>query len=194
MYTINKSDISLVNIDHLLPQVLNLRDYFLLPPGQSFYRTLAYFSTLFNDSLIVELGTRAGSSAIALSYNQTNRVITYDITDYIKGKITLPNIEFRIENILTDENKMAVLLDAQLLFIDIDPHSGCEEDIIHQFLVRHNYGGIALFDDIGLPTKYPELAAWWDNLDAKKYDLRDVGFRKRGFGLIDYGNNIERIV
>ena len=39
---------------------------------------LSHLSTYFNDSIIVDLGTRDGDSAVALAYNNSNRVYTYD--------------------------------------------------------------------------------------------------------------------
>ena len=40
---------------------------------------LSHLSTHFNDSIIVDLGTRTGDSAVALAYNNSNRIYTYDI-------------------------------------------------------------------------------------------------------------------
>ena len=46
---------------------------------------LSHLSTYFNDSVIVDMGTRDGDSAVALSYNKLNRIYTYDIDHSTKA-------------------------------------------------------------------------------------------------------------
>ena len=74
--------------------------------GEQEYRLYSYLSTFFNNSIILDIGTLNGRSAISLSHNESNRVISYNIVDDIKEpnhKIyTKKNIEFRIKNVLYD--------------------------------------------------------------------------------------------
>ena len=47
---------------------------FLGPIGKEHYKLLAYLSTLFNDTYFIDIGTNYGNSALALSYNNTNKI------------------------------------------------------------------------------------------------------------------------
>ena len=49
------------------------------------YKLLAYLSSFFNNETIVDIGTYRGLSALALSYNSSNKIITYDIIDNFNG-------------------------------------------------------------------------------------------------------------
>ena len=53
--------------------------FLLGEPGNEHYKLLAYLSTLFNNELLIDLGTYRGLSALAMSYNQKNKVFTFDI-------------------------------------------------------------------------------------------------------------------
>ena len=55
------------------------------PAGEVPYRLYAYLSTLFDDGVILDIGTLYGSSALALSYNTKNHVKSYDLAE--KSKI-----------------------------------------------------------------------------------------------------------
>ena len=61
-------------LDHAHLRQLSLNENDWLPAGQSEYRFYAYLSTFFNNTTILDIGTRTGGSALALSYNPTNQV------------------------------------------------------------------------------------------------------------------------
>ena len=64
---------------------------------------LSHLSTYFNDSVIVDMGTRDGDSAVALSYNKLNRIYTYDIdhsTNAVEKFDKLDNVKYIIGNCL----------------------------------------------------------------------------------------------
>jgi hypothetical protein len=66
--------------------------------------SLSYFSKLFNNSNIIDIGTHLGHSALALSYNDTNTIYTFDIVDKVETSIkNTPNIKFCYDN-LFDKN------------------------------------------------------------------------------------------
>ena len=160
-------------------------------PSRSEYKLLSYFSTLFDNSIICEIGTRNGGSAIALSYNPTNKVITYDIVQHGIFKNNRKNIEFKIENIIDSEHKMQNLLNSCIINIDIDPHDGKKEEIIHNFLLKNNYKGLVFYDDIG--PKWEFTKKQFDSINIKKYDMSFVGHCS-GTGLVDYSNNFNLIL
>lgn len=178
-----------VNISKYAPMLCGDHEYFLWSPGRAHYRLMAYLSTCIDNGLIIEVGTRFGSSAMCLSYNPTNKVETYDLIDYINGRIKIPNLEFKLENLLESEEKLSHLLKADLIFLDVDPHDGIKEKIVSDFLIKENYKGIMICDDIHA-TRFPELIKWYNNLDLKKYDLTELA-APQGLGLIDFGNNME---
>ena len=66
------------------------RGYFLDSQFKEHYRLLAYLSTLFNDQILFDVGTLKGYSALALSYNRANKIVSYDIED-LKDLRTLRN-------------------------------------------------------------------------------------------------------
>jgi len=43
------------------------------------YRLLTYMGNLLNGSLIIDIGTAQGHSSLALSQNENNTIVTYDI-------------------------------------------------------------------------------------------------------------------
>ena len=61
------------------------KDEFFEKPGRQHYKLLSYFSTLYNNSNIIDIGTHRGSSATALSYNQTNTIYSFDIVNKINN-------------------------------------------------------------------------------------------------------------
>ena len=126
--------------------------------GLHYYSILAYLSTCFNDSIIVDLGTLDGNSAVALSYNKSNKIYTYDIEskETAVSKFELEefkDIEYIIINCIKDnwahQRDRDIFLSSKLIFLDVDPHDGIQEDIVLRFLVENDWKGIMICDDIG---------------------------------------------
>jgi hypothetical protein len=93
--------------------------------------------------------------------------------------LVLPdNVEFRLGNFLEDTR----LLDAPLVFIDVDPHDGIQEKVFHDFFTVSHFKGIVLWDDIRCN---PEMEEWWKSIDTHKLDLSKVGHWS-GTGLTTY--------
>lgn len=69
--------------------------------GKEHYKLLSYFSMQFNGATIIDIGTHRGSSALALSYNPTNTVYTFDIMDKVvhTGIKARENIVFSMDNL-----------------------------------------------------------------------------------------------
>ena len=118
-----------------------------------YYVILAHLSTYFNDSVIVDLGTHRGESAAALAYNKSNKIYTYDIAHSAQAvdrfkKEEFQNIKYILGNCIEDNwSGMAMLegdppksdkeifLSSELIFMDIDPHDGIQEDRVLNFLI-----------------------------------------------------------
>ena len=73
---LNAARIRSIDLERFRPFVSDIyTEYFWLEPGAEHYKLLAYLSTRYHSTTIIDLGTDKGCSALALSYNQSNRVI-----------------------------------------------------------------------------------------------------------------------
>jgi len=80
-------DLDLSDFDNdLVPFV---KQYFYLKSGIEHYRLLANISTYFNNKTLLDIGTFKGGSALALSYNKSNNVISSSLEIAMKGKLDL---------------------------------------------------------------------------------------------------------
>ena len=99
---LDKDAIKSLDVSHLAEQSLNKNDW--LTAGQSEYRLYAWLSTQFNNTTILDVGTRTGGSALALSYNETNKVISYDLVEQgASSGISKSNVEFKIQDFRNDD-------------------------------------------------------------------------------------------
>jgi len=179
---INKDDVRLLDVSALESVAINPNDW--LSAGQSEYRLYAYLSTFFNESYILDVGTRTGGSAVALSHNPTNQVISYDLVEQgASSGIAKENITFKIQDFRDDEtlewDKVSIIM------IDVDPHDGVQEVEMMEFLKEKGWSGIILLDDIG--PGWPEVQDMWDAIEEPKIDVTDVGHMS-GTGLVNFGS------
>ena len=152
-------------------------------PGSD-YPFYGYFSTLVDNTTILEIGTCHGGSAVMMSYNNTNKVITYDIYDLIPGAINRKNIEFKIGNFMEDKDINYDEID--LMTLDVDPHDGIQEPPMIEFLENNWKGGLLVLDDIHNGSG---MESFWQNIDREKhgvYDMSDIGHAYHGTGLINF--------
>ena len=99
---LDKDAIKSLDISHLAKQSLNENDW--LTAGQSEYRLYAWLSTQFNNTTILDVGTRTGGSALALSYNETNKVMSYDLQEQgASSGISKSNVQFNIKDFREDD-------------------------------------------------------------------------------------------
>ena len=93
-----------------LSEFTGVQHWFDLEAGQEHYRLLAYISTLFDNRILLDIGTFKGDSARALSYNENNEVVSYDLSSQPEiDNIRIENIEFRIANILDHPDLILIL-------------------------------------------------------------------------------------
>lgn len=190
---------------------------------------LSHLSTYFNDSIIVDLGTRYGDSAVALSYNKSNRIYTYDIdhsAEAVEKFGKLDNVKYIIGNCLENNwggmtldddiprkvyfstygpktdmvgnvkkaiSDKEIFLGSKLIFLDVDPHDGQQEKIVTDFLIENDWKGIMICDDIGTgmekPNSHPEMLAWWNSINARKYNISSSIYSAgTGTGIICFDN------
>tara|TARA_R110000744_G_scaffold136111_1_gene245877 strand:- start:6958 stop:7632 length:675 start_codon:yes stop_codon:yes gene_type:complete len=148
------------------------------------YHLLGYISTLIDDAIIIDSGTHRGGSAIALSFNQSNIVYTYDrcpMRGGIEGNVTnIPkNIKFDPSADITEMIKVEKdhVLNSSIFFLDIN-HEGPDEIKIFEFLLSNNYNGILILDDIHMNQ---EMISVWNHIQSTNviaYDATNIGHLK----------------
>ena len=176
---------------------------------EHYYAILAHLSTYFNDSIIVDLGTHRGGSAVALSYNKSNKVYTFDtaLTDEaaeLFKKDEYKNIIYIIGNCIENnwygqtqrpflardseplKSEKEIFLSSELIFLDIDPHNGIQEAAVLNFLVENDYKGIMVCDDIG--HKHPSMHEWWNSIELITYNIANKYASGTGTGIICFND------
>jgi hypothetical protein len=158
----------------------------VLPAGITEYLLYAYLSHQVFGATILDIGTRSGGSAIALSSNPLNKVISFDIVEWPSyTQLHKDNIELRIGNFMEDNIDYRRV---DIIMIDVDPHDGLQEPPMLQFLLDKGWSGLLLLDDIGPP--WPAIQSWWNSLPYEKYDLTDIGHWS-GTGLVNIGDKFK---
>ena len=136
------------------------------------YRLYAHLSTLFDDGVILDIGTLYGSSALALSYNTKNRVKSYDLSEKSKiaQRMERDNIDWNIMDFRTDES---IEWDkVKMIVVDTD-HTGEQEVEFMKFLIEKDWKGIMCFDDIHLNRA---MIDFWECFDENiKEDVTKLG-------------------
>jgi hypothetical protein len=143
--------------------------------GREHYRLLMYISTLFNNQTLFDIGTNTCRSAIALSRNPTNKIISYDIIKVLPENPVLLNVEYNLGDSTKDERLKAT----PLIFLDVD-HDGTYENILFNHLKEIEWKGILLLDDIHLNDA---MKSFWNNIIDRKYVLTSRGHWS-GTGLV----------
>lgn len=154
------------------------RGYFLDVAGKEHYKFIAYFSTLFNDTNLLDIGTNRGCSSIAMSYNSTNKIHSFDLYELKELHSWPDNINYYIDNILKDEYRNLILSSP---FILIDTfHDGSFEREFHNYLKKIGFVGYLMLDDIKLNK---EMIEYWNWIEEEKYDISSMGHWS-GTGLV----------
>ena len=184
-----------VNVRELATKSIRMQDNFEEGPGGSPYHLYAFLSTLFDDSIILDVGSQYGNSALAFSYNESNHVISYEIDpwysnetyhtktrrDIERDNITWRDIDFRDDEDI-DYEKVKIIL------IDIDPHghkiAGKEEELrMIEHLLEKGWSGVLIFDDI---DKGCQMQDFWNELSIAgwtKIDVSELG-HSSGTGIL----------
>ena len=187
---------------------------------EHYYAILVHLSTYFTDSVIVDLGTNRGGSAAALSYNKSNEVYTFDIginDEAISLFEQYENITYLIGNCIENnwsgqpqinppglrirplKSEREIFLSSELIFLDIDPHDGIQEQAVLDFLIANDYKGIMVCDDIRGGANWHEthgnsesargMQEFWSNISLSTYDVTDSKYGSdSGTGIICFDN------
>jgi len=176
---IDKDAIRDLDVSQLESISLNKNDW--LSAGQSEYRLYAWLSSQFDKSIILDVGTRTGGSALALSHNENNQVISYDLQEQGASQIKKNNIEFKIQDFREDDSLNWDHV--SIIMLDVDPHDGVQEEEMMEFLEDKGWKGILLLDDIG--PQWPEVEDLWNRITYPKINVTEVGHLS-GTGLVNF--------
>lgn len=186
MISINTEVVRATNIQSLVKYLFSAEHEF--EKLTEHYTLLGYLSKQYPDgSLFLDIGTRRGNSAVAMSLNPNIHVDSYDINDYnCKEQIKKDNISFHIGNLFDD---LTQVLKYDLILLDIDPHSGKIETDFIAFLKDNDWKGVLILDDIG--PSWKTMNEMWNNIeDLDKYDVTKIAHAS-GTGIIDFNNNLK---
>jgi predicted O-methyltransferase YrrM len=195
---LNNRSLNEINIDKLLDKCTGIcKKYFSLESGKEPYRLLHHMASLFNNCTIIDLGTSNGGSALALSQNLTNQIYSFDIVDrfeisYLQnnGFENMPSLK-NCDFIVTQNfiKYLDTFLDSQFIYLDI-AHDGIWEKILIDLLIKYNYKGLMILDDI---HAFPEMKKIWDTIDIKKIDVTKYGHWS-GTGVLDFNGKFNFIL
>jgi hypothetical protein len=181
-YALDKASVSTIDLRPLSKHAAceQYRGFFLDTGFKEHYQLLAHLSTRVQGATIFDIGTLKGYSALALSYNNANRVISYDIADYkeLIDPERLTNIDFRIGNVL----EAPELPLSSIIVLDTE-HDGRFETQVYSFLKENRFKGLLVLDDIHLNEP---MKRFWRFIDMPKEDLTDIGHWS-GTGIVDFG-------
>ena len=176
--------------------------------GVEQYRLLAYLSTLLDNEIILDVGTYKGGSALALSYNKNNKVISIDTKYQIVTEIDLSNIEFLEGNLLDFEDEIVkfkngfrneildtgyskkLIHDSKLILYDT-VHNGIVEKQFHDYLVESNWSGICIWDDIKFRFNKEirqGMVDFWDSIENEKEIITEYA-HWTGTGMVWYNQD-----
>lgn len=192
----DKHELDIMHLENLL-QFVDARDHieFLKSAGEQHYRLLAWLSTQFSNAELFDIGSWHGSSAVALSHNPQNTVLSFDIENQ-RGNNKVPfNTAFLIGDILDENSETHAIYWPRLLkspFICFDihdkngVHTGVPEIAFHKSLVKDGYMGTVFYDDIHLTEG---MKTFWNEVDRMKIDLTAIGHGAwgAGTGIVQYG-------
>jgi len=161
--------------------------------GVEQYTLLAYLSTLIDNEVILDVGTYRGGSALALSYNKNNKVISVDVKYQLDKIIELPNIEFLEGDIMDFKSELVkfkngyrreimgtgygeeIIKKSKIILYDT-VHNGIVEKQFHDYLVESEWSGICVWDDI----KYrwnkeirQGMVDFWESIENEKEVVTD---------------------
>jgi hypothetical protein len=135
-----------------------------------------------------------GSSALALSYNPSNTVYTFDVLSKVTNPIirAKPNIVYSLDNLFEPAGQAAweaKILSAPFIFMDVDPHNGYMELAMYNYLKRIGYKGFMVCDDIWY-FKEMRDNFWCKIPYSERYDITHLGHWS-GTGIISFNPEIK---
>ena len=181
MIELNKEEIAAMDMSYAKELAFKGQENFDAEPGKEAYKLYAYLSKTFNYKTILDVGTRFGNSALSLSKNGRNKVISYNIVEEGASKIEKKNITWKIMDFRNDDTinweKVSLIL------LDVDPHNGKLEREMLDYLSNIGWSGIIILDDIKINGSMKEF---WNKLpEERKTDVTKFGHAS-GTGILEF--------
>jgi hypothetical protein len=142
--------------------------YFDIYPKEHYCLLTNISDQLPDGTKVADIGTYDGMSALALSSNPKVKVITIDVTSDSLIIENIPNITYLLGSW---EKYISQILKCEVVFFDTD-HLGVQEHAFHNELVKNNYSGYAIYDDIHLN---PFMEEFWNSIEQDKIDATHIG-------------------
>lgn len=171
------NSIDLSELGHLIPE-LGFRGYFLDSPGKEHYKLLAYFSSLYNNSVMLDIGTYKGCSSLALSYNSSNTIYSYDLNPHLRNVTPPDNVTYIVDNIINGKHD-GIINSSVFILLDTDHNGGFERDF-YQYILDLKWKGILMLDDIHLNQP---MKQFWESIKEEKHNVSSIGHHS-GTGLV----------
>lgn len=174
-----------INLTELSNYITNqeYKGYFLSKEGTEHYKLLAYFSTLYENSILLDVGTNRGCSSLAMAYNSTNKVESFDLYELKELSGYPSNINYHIGNV-TDTAYSTLVKESKCILLDTE-HDGIFETEFYNYLRAIKWEGVLLLDDIKLNDK---MIRFWSNIVEEKYDITHLG-HATGTGMVVFSKN-----
>lgn len=157
--------------------------------GCDHYRLLAHLSSHFNNTTLIDIGTRSGASAIALAKNSTNIVHSFDIEEL--SPHSYPNVVYHKCKLLEANEFHSLILTSPLISLDVN-HDGVFERDFLDFLIKNDYKGLLYLDDIHT-EKFPAMEVFWNSITLPKEDVTMYGHCS-GSGIVVLDPTIEIVL
>lgn len=156
--------------------------------GKEPYKLLACMSKqLPSGSVMSDIGTLYGCSALAMSINETVHVNTYDVVkvipdvDGLQSILTRPNVSMTVVSAQAVISKIAT---SDIISLDMNTVDGQEEIKIIQHLFELGFRGVLVIDDIHVNDVMKKV---WNYVPStvKKIDVTHYGHWS-GTGIVVY--------
>ena len=170
---INETKLHNIDLSEIVSYIIEdeFRGYFLDNPGKEHYKLLAYFSTKYQNTTLLDIGTYKGCSSIAMSHNPNNQVKSFDIhPNLLRLNGNPKNIEYIIGDV-TDPQFVGTILSSPFILLDTD-HDGQFEYKFYKHLKSISWSGTLVLDDIKLNEP---MRGFWDEIVEEKHDLSYYG-------------------
>lgn len=181
MIDFNKEEIAAMDMSYAKDLAFKGQTNFDAEPGKEAYKLYAYISKKYNYKTILDIGTRFGNSALSLSKNGRNKVISYNIVEEGASNIEKKNITWKIMDFRNDDS--IEWEKVSLILLDVDPHNGKIEREMLDYLSSIDWSGIILLDDIHL--NQPMKDFWLSLPNEKKKDITEFGHAS-GTGILEF--------
>ncbi len=162
---------------------ININDVLNYSGRSRFYSWISY---QFDGVLIFEAGTGLGNGARFLASNPTNLVVTYDTQNIVETH----HID-KIFNVLYkqfDVTQLNPMWLSKVAIVHIDiAHTGVDEETFLKSIDPY-FKGILIMDDINDPHRWPKLHKLFNDIEREHHLLPSSIGRRRGTGVIPYGD------